>query len=133
MRRSQAELQTNCHGWVFTDGKYIIRGSSVERILKDNAYERVAEPGPGDLIVYRDADNSIMHTGVVKAIGKDGYSLIESKWGFHGRFLHESKVQAYSDSYAFYRSPRNGHLLKVRFKPAPTPESARLPRSGRTG
>ena len=94
---------------------------------------KVAEPEPGDLIVYRDVDNSIMHTGVVKAIGKDGFSLIESKWGFHGRFLHESKVQAYSDNFAFYRSPRNGHLLKVRFTPARTPDSARLPRSGRIG
>lgn len=109
--QAPAGIRTNCHGWVFAEGKYIIRGEAVDRILQDNGYRTVTEPQPGDLIVYRDANNGILHTGVVKATGADGFSLIESKWGLHGRYLHEPEQQSYSDRFAYYRSPRPGHQL----------------------
>ena len=48
----------------------------------------------------------------VKAAGPGGV-LIESKWGFLGRFLHEPKNQCYSQDFAYYRSPRQGHLLRI--------------------
>lgn len=44
---------------------------------------------PGDVIVYRKGDK-VTHTGVVRAVDRDGNpSLIESKYGTLGRYLHE--------------------------------------------
>lgn len=105
--------QTNCHGWVFTGGKFVIRGFAVDSILADNGYWEVDAPSAGDLIVYRDGDGVPTHTGIVKATGGDGFVLIESKWGFDGLFLHEPQNQCYAQEFAYYRSPRSGHLLRL--------------------
>lgn len=104
------DVQTNCHGWVFTGGKAIIRGCQVDTILTDNDYRIVSEPSAGDLIVYRDFEGDPIHTGVVKAAGRGGV-IIESKWGFCGRYLHEPQDQCYSQAFAYYRSARAGHAL----------------------
>lgn len=111
IERAPADLRANCHGWVFAAGEFIIRGAEVDQILQDNGYRPTSEPRPGDLIVYRDSDNKVLHTGVVKAAGRDGFLLIESKWGLHGRFLHEPQQQSYSNNFAYFRSPRIGHGL----------------------
>ncbi len=71
---------------MFAGGEFIVRGAAVDQILQDNGYQAVNQPQPGDVIVYRDIDNHVLHTGVVKATGNDGFLLIESKWGLHGRF-----------------------------------------------
>lgn len=105
--------QSNCHGWVFTGGRFIVRGATVDSILIDNDYREVDVPDVGDLIVYRDSEGVPRHTGVVKATGEDGFVLIESKWGFDGLFWHEPQNQSYSQEFAYYRSPRSGHLLKL--------------------
>ena len=104
--------QTNCHGWLFASGKGLIDNPYVDQILADNGYHDVATPAPGDIIVYRSArDNSIVHTGLIKAATDDGIVLVESKWGYYGRFLHQPQHQAYSQKYQFLRSSRNGHQL----------------------
>jgi hypothetical protein len=102
----------NCHGWVFTEGRYLIRGRYVDVILRDNNYRVVTEPEPGDLIVYRDESGEPIHTGIVKAVGDEGFVLIESKWGSLDACLHLPNDQVYSRSYAYYRSSRRGHVLK---------------------
>jgi hypothetical protein len=103
---------SNCHGWVFTEGRYLIRGRHVDTILNDNGYQIVAEAQVGDIIIYRDAAGEPIHTGIVKATGDNGFVLIESKWGALDIYLHLPQDQVYSQGYAYYRSPRNGHLLK---------------------
>lgn len=102
---------TNCHGWVFTEGKHLLWGKSVDRILKDNGYRPCSSPQDGDLIVYRNLDGAISHTGVVTT-GLLG-TLIESKWGLGGRFVHTPDEQPYGKRYSFYRSDRQGHALAI--------------------
>jgi hypothetical protein len=103
----------NCHGWIFTGGRYWIPVEDVDLILDDNGYGRVPAPVPGDLAIYRDADGTPVHTGVVRAGGGDGPVLIESKWGGMGRFVHPPQVHPYGETtITYYRSPRRGHLLR---------------------
>jgi hypothetical protein len=102
---------SNCHGWVFTDGRYLIRGRYVDAILNDNGYQIVTDAHVGDLIIYRDAAGEPIHTGIVKATGDNGFVLIESKWGALDIYLHLPQDQVYSQGYAYYRSTRDGHLL----------------------
>ena len=113
------DFRANCHGWVFADGRYIIRGKDVDKILSDNRYLRVARPQSGDVVVYRSkADNKVLHTGVVRFVDQ-GLVLIESKWGVWGRYLHQPEHQPYSNRFAFYRAPRPGHqLAEARKTPA---------------
>ena len=67
--------------------------------------------GPGDVVVYRDDQDEITHTAVVRAVCDDGAVLVEGKWGWMGVFLHPVDKSVYGTSYTFYRSPRPGHLL----------------------
>ena len=101
----------NCHGWVFAAGQYLIADTEVEAILRDNDYQAVRTPLPGDLIIYRDAENFIIHSGIVRVAEPDGLLLIESKWGMMGRFLHPPAAQPFATSWTYYRSPRSGHML----------------------
>jgi hypothetical protein len=105
------DAQANCHGWVFTGGKYLLKGAGADTILADNDYAVVANPKPGDVIVYRDLLGQIVHTGLVKsANASDGFVLIESKWGVKGRFLHLPEDQIYSQKFAYYRRAHSARL-----------------------
>src|SRR5205807_1160464 len=79
------DATSNCHGWVFTGGRYWVKGGAVEDILRDNGYRTVEDPRPGDLVVYRDDQGAVSHTGVVSSVGADGLVLVESKWSWLGR------------------------------------------------
>ena len=88
IRREPSSEQTNCHGWVFTQGRHLLFGTEVEQILHDNGY-RVAEwPEADDIIIYRNAHGTIVHSGIVRSVFTDGTVMIESKWGISARFLH---------------------------------------------
>lgn len=103
----------NCHGWVFTDGRFWVHGEDVATILKDNGYYPVGNsPMPGDLAVYHDDAGKITHTGIVRIV-TSGLILVESKWGKLGRFIHPHNVHGYlRDECTFYRSARHGHVLQ---------------------
>jgi len=103
----------NCHGWVFTGGRFQVGSSDVATILDENGYALVPDPQPGDLIVYRDPDGTIIHTGLVKATGPDGFVLVESKWGPLDIYWHTPHDQAYSQLFEYRRSPRPGHELTI--------------------
>lgn len=105
--------QSNCHGWVFAGGRGHLGEEFVDSILRDNRYEKVDRPRAGDLIVYWSCEGKFDHTGLVKATGSNGFVLIESKWGLDGLFLHEPKNQVYGETFTYFRSPRNGHLLRL--------------------
>jgi len=109
----EVPTNSNCHGWVFTDGHYFIGNDLVDLILKENGYQLVEEPDLGDLIIYRDEQGLPIHTGIVKAIGKDHFVLVESKWGGMPVYLHRPLDQVYSTHYAYYHSPRDSHRLHI--------------------
>ncbi|MBI1899821.1 MAG: hypothetical protein HYS13_01750 [Planctomycetia bacterium] len=111
IRVAPPDVASNCHGWAFTGGRFALRGRDVAVILRDNGYEPVTNPRPGDLVIYSGFDGKISHTGVVKAVGAD-YVLVESKFGPLGRYLHAPLDQCFGDHFVYYRSPRPGHLLK---------------------
>jgi hypothetical protein len=110
MRRSGADDHTNCHGWVFTGGKFLVSGDDVETILKDNGYREHNEPQPGDLVVYR-LGPAVTHTAIVRYVTEGQPLLVEGKWGNLGVFVHPADKSPYGTDYKLYRSPRRGHLL----------------------
>jgi hypothetical protein len=113
IRLSSADTRTNCYGWVFAGGHYWIRQPEcIEAILKDNDYRAVAAPETGDLVVYRNSQGQPCHVGLVRAADADGLVLVESKWGWLGRFLHSPENQPYSDTWTIYRSERSSHVLR---------------------
>jgi hypothetical protein len=111
IRRRPPADRCNCHGWVFAGGKYWVNPDQVEHILDDNGYQPISEPRLGDLAIYRNSADTIIHTAVVRAICDDGIVLVEGKWGWMGVFLHPVGESCYGKNYGFYRSDRSGHLL----------------------
>ncbi len=110
IRRGPADERSNCHGWVFTGGKFLLTGDDVEQILKENGYQEVQTPLAGDVAVYR-AGGSVTHTGLVRYVTEGEPVLVEGKWGTLGIFLHPADKSVYGTDYTFYRSNRTGHLL----------------------
>jgi hypothetical protein len=102
----------NCHGWVFAGGRYLLPDDGVEAVLQDNGYGRVEEPVVGDLTIYRNEQSVIIHSALVWAVGDDGRVLVESKWDWKCRYLHTPNGTPYGELWAYYRSPRHGHLLR---------------------
>lgn len=103
-----AGSEYNCHGWIFTGGRYWVQPEDVEHILKDNGYRPVKRPRPGDLIIYRDDTGEIVHSGLVRA---EAPVLIESKWGDGGRYVHTPEGQVFAPHFRYFRSARVGHFL----------------------
>lgn len=102
----------NCHGFTFADGQYWIPGEEVPKILQDNGYVEMQTPRPGDVAVYRNAADEVIHTGVVNSANSD-IILVESKWGRMGRFIHPHNRHCYSESTCtFYRSRRAGNTVQ---------------------
>jgi hypothetical protein len=120
----------NCHGWVFTGGRYWMRGADVSVILEDNGYEAVSAPQSGDLVVYRDGQGRITHTGMVLAVAEGGTTVVESKWGDLGLYLHPAEFLRYGTPH-FYRSPRTGHQLHGVDGPSGTDSAEHRSRSAR--
>jgi hypothetical protein len=103
----------NCHGHVFADSRFWVASEDVPTILKDNRYQTVQTPRPGDVAVYRDDSNKISHTGLVRYVSADAaVILVESKWGGLGLFIHPHDVHCYGrDECTFYTTPRGGNRL----------------------
>jgi hypothetical protein len=110
IRLGVASSASNCHGWVFTGGRFGIRNPEVPAILTDNRYEPVTEVREGDLAIYT-TGNEITHSGLVRVADSSGRVLVESKWGPFGVFLHAPESQPFSGTCAYYRSSRKGHLI----------------------
>ena len=113
IQRAPANTAANCHGWVFLDTQFLIPGEAVQQILDDNDYEVTFEPIAGDVIIYRDLDREIVHSGLVRGVLNDGTVIIESKWGIEGTFLHAPEGTPYSTSFEFYRTPRPGSRVRI--------------------
>jgi hypothetical protein len=101
IRREPATDDSNCHGWVFTGGKYWVSGSAVDCILAENGYEIIVDPQPGDLVVYRRA-GSPTHTAIVRYVTPGLPVLVEGKWSWMGVFLHPVDQSAYGTNHSYY-------------------------------
>jgi len=110
IRRGGPTDHSNCHGWVFTGGKFLLSPDDVELILKENGYQETQEPRGGDLVVYR-REGAVVHTAIVRYVTEGQPVLVEGKWGAMGVFLHPADKSFYGTEFTFYRSARNGHLL----------------------
>lgn len=110
MRRSGPSDYANCHGWVFTGGKFFLGPDDVELILKENGYQPVPEPQSGDVAIYRQ-NGAVSHTAVVRYVAEGQPVMVEGKWGTLGVYMHPADKSFYGTDYTFYRSPRSGHLL----------------------
>jgi hypothetical protein len=102
---------SNCHGWVFTGGKYWVGGGDVDSILSDNGYAPVEHPRPGDLVVYR-RNGEVAHTAIVRYVTEGRPILVEGKWGTFGVFLHDVDQSCYRFAHAYYTTSRPTHLLR---------------------
>src|SRR5262245_43887989 len=112
IRTAPMESHHNCHGWIFTGGRFWVRNEHVDLILNDNGYQKVDKPRTGDLIIYRGDNGGMLHSGLVR-VADDQLVLIESKWGVMGRYVHPPAEQPYALTWTCYRSPRHGHLLNI--------------------
>ena len=110
IRHQSASDNTNCHGWVFTGGRYWVRSVEVESILAENEYKVVSQPQPGDLVIYRD-QQEVSHSGIVRYVTVGLPVMVEGKWGTTGVYLHAVDQSCYGKHFTYYRSPRPGHLL----------------------
>jgi hypothetical protein len=114
IRIAGPDAACNCHGWVFTGGRYGVPTEAVDTILADNGYQVVHDVQENDVVVYRDLLDRVRHTGLVRFVGTDGLVLVESKWGPLGLYLHAPQDQPYGTLYAFFRSFRpGGHELRL--------------------
>lgn len=107
------DLTANCHGWVFAGGRYALSPTTVEALLQDNGYSRVAEPRPGDVVVYRDEAGGIVHSGRVRRVNASDEVWIESKWGTGAAYIHHPLDQCYSGTLEYYRSARRADEAQI--------------------
>lgn len=127
IHRSPASDRSNCHGWVFTGGNYWVLGSDVMTIIKQNGYRPVRVPMPGNLVVYKQDDGTVTHTGIVRSVGS--VTMVESKWGWMGVYLHAVEASCYGTNYTFYHNPiRSGHQF-AQLKPSDATPVVRSPRA----
>lgn len=110
IRRGPASDECNCHGWVFTGGKYWLSNDDVQAILEENGYDAVMSPEPGDLVIYSQG-KTISHTAIVRACGPTVPVMVEGKWGCMGVYLHGVDDSLYGKQYTYYRSVRDNHIL----------------------
>jgi hypothetical protein len=103
---------SNCHGWTFTQNLYAVANQSVDVIVRENGYQVVREPKPGDLVVYRDSLNEVSHTALVRYVTSGLPVLVEGKWGWMGVYLHDVEKSCYGTNYTYYRSSRPDHALR---------------------
>src|SRR5262245_256464 len=105
--------ECNCHGWIFTGGKFLIQDEHVMTILADNRYMAVDNARAGDLAIYISGELAT-HSGFARQRHAGGPILVESKWGPFGVFTHTPTEHPFAGVCQFYRTERSGHLLTIK-------------------
>lgn len=108
IRTGPPELLYNCHGWTFAQGERAVTDAEVNELLQNGRYRKVNMAMPGDIVIYYDKAGDICHSGIIKATGRQGFILVESKWGSAGRFLHKHNLPQVQTRYEFYRRTSPG-------------------------
>jgi len=107
---SPADDASNCHGWIFAGGRAWVTGSQMQAILNQNGYAAVADPQPGDIVVYKQ-NGLLCHSALVRVAYPGEPTIVEGKWGWMGIYLHPVDQSLYGPDYVYYRSSRPGHIL----------------------
>ena len=89
----------NCMGMIFASRRTCVDPIHLSFIFSDDDYRTVrneSELWPGDVVVYRDNDNEIMHVGLVSHIRPvldqgTREIWVLSQWGFDGEYLHRAE------------------------------------------
>jgi hypothetical protein len=102
----------NCHGWIFTGGRFVVEDSDVLTVLTDNGYFLVTEPRDGDIAMYLSGQR-FAHSGFVRLDRSRSQVLVESKWGPFGVYAHEPQAHPFPGECCYYRSNRRGHILTI--------------------
>jgi RHS repeat-associated protein len=74
-RRNDRRMDTNCHGLTFTLGGYWINNDQVMTLLRHDGYRPTDQTNPpriGDIAVYFDANNNVVHTATVTEVDGNG-------------------------------------------------------------
>ncbi|MQY26657.1 hypothetical protein [Nocardia aurantia] len=108
----------NCHGYTFSrEGEAgWLAGRRVEDILSDNGFRRLSEtdaPVPGDVVIYRNSDSVITHSGVV-ADANSAEVHVDSKQGPLSVVRHRltEVTGMYGSDVSIYRTERpDGRFL----------------------
>ncbi len=127
IRVGPPDTSYNCHGWLFLGGQYWVRGEHVSWILEDNGYQSIAAPRVGDIAIFRNQAGDISHCALVRGFAAGDVPILESKWGWGSRFLHQPHSQIYSLSCTYYHTERpDGHRLRLLISPSelPVPRAA---------
>ena len=104
MRRAPTGLY-NCHGLTFACRRTgIYDPEDIEKILKDDGYRQIKpmETQPGDIVMYRDG-REISHTAAIIQVDCSNMlaggqaTLVVSKWGQGGEYIHVVKNDPYKD------------------------------------
>jgi hypothetical protein len=103
VQTAPADPLCNAHGWTFAHGRGHVDWETVEEMLRTQDWHKTAEPSPGDVVVYYEADGRLKHSGVVHSRREDGQILVESKWGPLGRYVHTSDIDGPQTQCVFYR------------------------------
>ena len=124
----KANIEYNCHGYTFTDGKGgWLTDADARRILEQNGYKKVAsydgEEYPnvqklnikkGDVVAYYSWPGQLepSHTGVVSRV-KGNQIFLKSKWGIFGLNEHPIDVvpKEYPKFWTIYHTDRPGGRL----------------------
>ena len=104
-----ATTEYNCHGFTFLGGaEWIKNNSDVENIIKDNGYSVTSKPSVGDVVIYRDDNNKIQHSGIVAAVSGGQVTRVISKWAMYGLYEHNLKdvPLSYGQNTTVYKSNR---------------------------
>ncbi|MEU1981372.1 hypothetical protein [Nocardia sp. NPDC019395] len=108
----------NCHGYTFSrDGAAgWLGGSWVDTILSDNGFRRISDTGsavPGDVVIYRNSDSVVTHSGVVADV-TSGEVSVDSKHSPLSVVRHRihEVTEMYGSDVTVYRTDRpDGRFL----------------------
>jgi len=105
--RTMPTARYNCHGYTFGSGRSTISPDEINKILKDDDYQSVAETNvlPGDIVLYTTADGDVEHSGIVveRPLPESlNIPLIVSKWGNAPEIVHKANDCRYDFTHARY-------------------------------
>lgn len=109
----------NCWGFTFLPRRYWLSRTDVDNIIRDNC---ISVPDGsiqlGDVVRYKDDYNITQHTGRVWETDGNGHAtLIRSKWGSGGEYIHEPLFvpSVYGTNLAYFRqfAPLRGNINEI--------------------
>jgi hypothetical protein len=103
IHRTKVTGYYNCFGLAFASRRCFIE-DDINKILEDDNYIEIKEYDnvlPGDIIIYLDFNNDIIHCGVVIQEPNEENvwnPLVYSKWGVFSEIIHRANSCPYSNN-----------------------------------